>query len=207
MSQHRVYSFATSRSWRPFAVVVLTSAMFACATERPFVWVQDLPPARVEPDDAVNPRDTIAVVILDQPTMSGEFVVHDDGAYLQPTLGNVPVQGRSPAEIATDLQRRLNGMIVNPRATVSIVHIAPIRVSVVGEVRTPGPYELNRDRTLAGALAAAGWLTDFAGKDRVFVVRHGGGETRVRFPVRDVTAPDSRSARFRLRDGDVVVVE
>jgi polysaccharide export outer membrane protein len=187
--------------------VVLASAVLGCATERPFVWVQDLPPARADADGTINPRDTIAVVILDQPAMSGEFVVHDDGAYLQPTLGNVMVQGRSPAEIAADLQRRLTGMIVNPRAAVSIVHVATIRVSVVGEVRTPGPYELNRDRTLAGALAAAGWLTDFAGRDRVFVVRHGDGETRVRFPVRDVTAPDSRSARFRLRDGDVVVVE
>ena len=68
----------------------MTTALASCATERPFVWIQDLPAAAAgEADGTVRPRDSIAVVVMDQPTMSGEFVVHDDGSYLQPTLGNV----------------------------------------------------------------------------------------------------------------------
>jgi len=186
----------------------MTAALAGCATERPYVWIQDLPPAAVgEADGTVHPRDSIAVVVMDQPTMSGEFVVHDDGSYLQPTLGNVLVQGKTPAEIAADLQVRMKDMIVNPRVAVSISKVAPIRVNVVGEVKTPGSYELNRDRTLAGALAAAGWVTDFASKDRVYVARSGQNERRVRFALRELTSPESPSARFRLRDGDVVVVE
>ena len=186
----------------------MTAALASCATERPFVWIQDLPAAAAgEADGTVRPRDSIAVVVMDQATMSGEFVVHDDGSYLQPTLGNVMVQGKTPAEISADLQARLKDMIVNPRVAVSISKVAPIRVNVVGEVKTPGSYELNRDRTLAGALAAAGWVTDFASKDRVYVARNGQNERRVRFALRELTSPESPSARFRLRDGDVVVVE
>jgi len=186
----------------------LTAALASCATERPYVWIQDLPAtAAGEADGTVHPRDSIAVVVMDQPSMSGEFVVHDDGSYLQPTLGNVPVQGKTPAEISADLQVRMKDMIVNPRVTVSVSKVATIRVNVVGEVKTPGSYELNRDRTLAGALAAAGWVTDFASKDRVFVARNGQNERRVRFALRELTSPESPSARFRLRDGDVVVVE
>ena len=189
-------------------VLALTAALAGCATERPYVWIQDLPAAAAgEADGTVHPRDSIAVVVMDQPTMSGEFVVHDDGSYLQPTLGNVLVQGKTPAEISADLQVRMKDMIVNPRVAVSIAKVAPIRVNVVGEVKTPGSYELNRDRTLAGALAAAGWVTDFASKDRVFVARNGQNERRVRFALRELTSPESPSARFRLRDGDVVVVE
>lgn len=139
--------------------------------------------------------------------MSGEFVVHDDGTYMQPTLGNLMVLGRMPADIAADLQLRLKDMIVNPRVTVSIAKVAPIRVNVVGEVKSPGSYELIRDRTLAGALAVAGWVTDFASKDKVFVARQGQNERRIRFVVRELTSPESQSARFRLRDGDVIVVE
>jgi len=189
-------------------VLALTAALAGCATERPYVWIQDLPAAAAgEADGTVHPRNSIAVVVMDQPTMSGEFVVHDDGSYLQPTLGNVLVQGKTPAEISADLQVRMKDMIVNPRVAVSIAKVAPIRVNVVGEVKTPGSYELNRDRTLAGALAAAGWVTDFASKDRVFVARNGQNERRVRFALRELTSPESPSARFRLRDGDVVVVE
>jgi len=187
----------------------LTSAGGGCATtgDRAFVWVQDLPQTAGEAPGSIHPRDTLSVVVMDQPSMSGDFVVHDDGTYMQPTLGNVMVQGKTPAEVSAELLARLKDMVVNARVNVSIVHVATIRVSVVGEVKTPGSYELNRDRSVAGALAAAGWLTDFAGKDRIFVVRHGGNQQRVRFPLRDVTAPESRAAQFQLHDGDVVVVE
>jgi polysaccharide export outer membrane protein len=184
--------------------------LVGCAgSDRPFVWVNDLKPdAPANVDATIHPRDTIAVVVANQPSMSGEFVVHDDGGYMQPTLGNVQVVGRLPAEVAADLQARLKDMVVNPQVTVSVVHIAPIRISVVGEVKTPGSYELNRDRSVAGALAAAGWLTDFAAKDRIFVLRRGEkSQTRIRFPLREVTSPDAESAWFRLHDGDVVVVE
>jgi polysaccharide export outer membrane protein len=177
-----------------------------CATERPFVWVQDLPPVH-EGELVVGNRDTIVVVVRNQPTLSGEFVVRDDGAYLQPMVGSVAVAGRTPAQIADDLRARLKDMVVNPDISVSRARIAPIRVNVIGEVRTPGSYELARDRGVIPALAAAGWLTEFAGRDRIFVVRSARGERRVRFRTRELTGPDPRAAEFRLRDGDVVVVE
>jgi protein involved in polysaccharide export with SLBB domain len=186
---------------------VLTSAGVGCATDRPFVWVQDLPPATPEASPVIQQRDMIVVHVRDQPTMTGEFVVRDDGAYLQPWVGSVHVARRTPAEVATELQSRLEGMVVKPKVTVSISRAAPIRVNVVGEVRTPGVYDLTRDRSLAAALAAAGWLTDFAAKDRIFVVRGGAQEMRVRFRAREITAPDPHSSGFRLHDGDVVVVE
>lgn len=139
--------------------------------------------------------------------MSGEFVVRDDGGYLQPTLGSVVVQGMPPAQLADALMIRLRGIIVSPQVTVSVARSAPIRVSVVGEVKTPGSYDLTRDRGVTAALAAAGWLTDFATKDRIFVVRHGDADLRVRFRAQEITASEPHSASFRLRDGDVVVVE
>lgn len=186
-----------------------SASVSGCATTNngPFVWAQDLPPTAVEGPGTIHPRDTLSVVVLDQPSMSGDFVVHDDGTYMQPTLGNLMVQGKTAAQVTSELMARFKDMVVNPRVNVSIVHVATIRVSVVGEVRTPGSYELNRDRSVAGALAAAGWLTDFASKDRIFVVRQGANQPRVRFPLRDVTAPETRAGQFQLHDGDVVVVE
>jgi polysaccharide biosynthesis/export protein len=188
--------------------LTVTITMGACATERPFVWVQDLPPANSgEAKAVIQARDTIVVHVRDQPTMTGEFVVRDDGGYLQPMLGNVNVDRRTPADVGAELQGRLESLIVKPQVTVSIARAAPVRVNVVGEVKTPGVYELTRDRTVMGALAAGGWLTPFAAKDRIFVVRPGDKEVRVRFRTQELTAPEPRSPPFHLRDGDVVVVE
>lgn len=181
-----------------------------CAAERPFVWVQNLSDAEAGEGGrgaVIESRDAISVFVKNQPTLSGEFVVREDGGYVQPLLGDVAARGRSPAELAAYLQGRLKEMVVNPEVTVVVARPAPIRVNVVGEVKTPGAYELARDRAVIPALAAAGWLTDFAHRDRVFVLRAGSPERRVRFKVNDLTSAEPHAARFRLRDGDVIVVE
>lgn len=187
------------------AAVIASSV--GCATDRPYVWFRDLPASVTAPEAGglIRPRDLIVVHVRDQPSMTGEFLVREDGGYLQPTLGNVVVADRTPAQVASELTGRLTGIIVNPQVVVSIARTASVRVNVVGEVRTPGAYELTRDRTVAAALATAGWLTDFAAKDRIFVVRDGG--PRIRFRAPDLTSAESNSSRFHLRDGDVVVVE
>jgi polysaccharide export outer membrane protein len=198
------------RAWMAAAVIQLLQLVaIGCVAERPFVWVSDLPPAAAEAQAQalIGVHDTIVVVVQNQPTLSGEFVVRDDGAYLQPMLGTTPVEGRAAGQIAAYLQGRLKDLVVNPQVSVSIARVAPVRVSVIGEVKTPGSYELSRDRGVIPALAAAGWLTDFAARDRVFVVRAGTDQPRIRFRVSELTAADAHAARFRLRDGDVVVVE
>ena len=178
-----------------------------CATERPFVWIQDLPPVPPKGEGLIHARDTIVVAVRDQPTMSAELVVRDDGGVMVPTVGDVQVEGRPPGDVVTELQARLKEIIVRPVVTVSLSKVASVRVSVVGEVKSPGVYELGRDRSVAAALAAGGWLGDFAARDRIFVVRRGEGEMRVRFRAGEITSPDPRIARFRLNDGDVVAVE
>jgi polysaccharide biosynthesis/export protein len=200
----------------PALALVVSLALGGCA-ERPFVWVNDLPLPADEPT-VVGARDTLLVVVRNQGSLSGEFVVRDDGMYLQPTLGNIFVANREPASIAVELQTRLRGIVADPEVSVSIVKPAPIRVSVVGEVKAPGSYELARDRSVVSALALAGWLTDFARSDGVFVVRATATpapglrpalarDQRIRFSAPDITAAEPHAARFRLRDGDIVVVE
>ena len=158
--------------------------------------------------ETIEPRDTIQISVKNQPTLSGEFLVGDHGNYSQPTLGPIPVAGKTTDTVASELQRRLDGIVVTPEVSVSITKLAAIRVNVVGEVKTPGSYELTRGRGLIPALAAAGWLTEFADRDRIFVLRsETGGSQRIRFRARELTAAEPHATGFRLKDGDVVVVD
>jgi polysaccharide export outer membrane protein len=187
------------------ATLTLTLTTVGCVEQHPFVWVNDLPKATVEPAGAIEPRDTLLVIVKNQTSLSGEFVVRDDGGYQQPTLGNILVAGKTPEMVSAELAARLKDMVVLPEVTVAVVKVAAIRVDVVGEVKTPGAYDLTRDRGVIAALAAAGWLTDFAHRDRIFVVR--GGDKRIRFQAAALTGAEVHAARFKLHDGDVVVVE
>ena len=187
---------------------VFISISSGCATERPFVWVQDLPPA-AEPQGIIGARDVLLIAVQNQPALSGEFPVGDHGEYLQPTLGTIQVAGRTTEMVVSDLEARLKDLLVKPVVTVSIVKIANIRVNVVGEVRTPGTYELTRGRGVIPALAAAGWLTEFANGDKIFVIRSDGNGNvqRIRFKASELTAADPHATGFRLKDGDIVVAE
>jgi polysaccharide biosynthesis/export protein len=79
---------------------------------------------------------------------------------------------------------------------------------VVGEVKTPGSYELTRGHGVIAALAAGGWLNEFANGDRIFVISsEGGAPRRIRFRVRELTAAEPHATAFRLKDGDIVVAE
>jgi polysaccharide export outer membrane protein len=183
------------------------ASIVGCAAESPFVWVADLPVV-TQSGETISPRDTIQVSVRNQPGLSGEFPVSDHGEYLQPTLGTISVAGRTPEALVADLQIRLKDIVVKPEVSVSIVKVASIRVNVVGQVKTPGSYELARGRGVIPALAAAGWLTEFADRDKIFVIRsEAGAIERIRFRARELTAAEPHSTGFRLKDGDVVVVD
>jgi polysaccharide export outer membrane protein len=77
---------------------------------------------------------------------------------------------------------------------------------VLGEVKTPGRYDLAEGEGVLHALARAGGLTEFADPDLVFVVRSDASR-RIRFRYGDLAVAEPASARFQLRNGDVVVVE
>ncbi len=195
------------RPWTWGTACLALALTVGCATEGHFVWVDDIPIAS-QNIEAIEPRDTVVISVKNQPALSGEFVVGDHGNYLQPTLGTIPVAGKTTDAVAKDLEERLKNIVVNPEVTVTIAKMASIRVNVVGEVKTPGSYELLRGRGLIPALAAAGWLTEFADRNKIFVIRSEAGMTqRVRFRARELTAAEPHATGFRLKDGDVVVVD
>ena len=91
--------------------------------------------------------------------------------------------------------------------TVSLEEPRPFHVSVLGEVSKPGTYPLDpRASGVLGAVALAGGLTAFAHSDRIFVVR-AGAERKIRFSYDALFDPASGAARFKLTDGDLVIVQ
>jgi polysaccharide export outer membrane protein len=180
-------------------------AMGGCATTEQFDPLSSVPSEPASAEVMIHPRDTLVVVVQNQPTSSGEFAVRSDGGVNLPTVGEVSAAGRTLGQVAADLRPRYAAVFTNASVNIEVTP-APIRVNVVGEVKTPASYELTRDRSVTAALAAAGWLTEFADRDRILVVRRN-PHKRFRFSVHDITRPDDAVAQFRLLDGDVIVVE
>jgi len=142
-----------------FLLWLLVGGGAGCASEQPYIWGTQAPAVaaasgNVDARGLVQPRDTLLIYVKSQPAFSGEFPVREDGALLVPGLGDVPAAGLSTEQIRATLLERFKDVLVSPQVSVALMKAAPVRVNVVGEVKTPGIYELGRDRSLLTALAA-----------------------------------------------------
>jgi polysaccharide biosynthesis/export protein len=195
------------------ALVALAHAFsMACAattSTAPFVWANEWKePPVTEGEYVIGIGDALSVQVWEQEKMSASVRVRSDGKVSLPFLNDVPAAGMTPVNLARELEERLKPFIVAPRVLVAVDEARPLSVSVLGQVGTPGLHGLLPGAGVAQALAAAGGLKDFAKKDRIFVVRSEGAEPlRIRMTWDDVTAGLGTAGRFRLRTGDVVVVE
>jgi len=190
-------------------VVVGALGVAGCAPSGKWTWVRDLPAsADFSGDYLISAGDVISVRVVNQDSMSTKAKVRNDGRVALPLLGDVEVRGKKPASVRAELEARLKEFIVAPSVTVNIEEIAPVTVSVLGEVGHPGVVQMTDGAGgVAQALAAAGGLTDYASHDRIFVLRGGDKPLRVRFTYDDLSGGEMASTRFQLRRGDVVVVE
>jgi polysaccharide export outer membrane protein len=184
----------------------------ACRHAGDYVWVHDLPDsAGSDPEYQIAPGDVLAVRVWNEETMSGRARVRSDGKISLPFVNDVAAAGMSPNALARDLELRLNPVVNRPHVTVALDEERLLPVSVVGEVAKPGVYELLSGSGVLQAVASAGGTTQWASKDRIFVLRRaadrGDRPLRIRFSYEALSRAEKLAAGFRLRRGDVVVVE
>lgn len=187
------------------ALCLLGSLIAGCGPKGSYVWASQVPAPSGE--RVILPGDRLQIVVHGQETMSGEFEVRPGGEFVLPVAGRFRTVGLTANALAAELQKRLSGILAKPYVTVVIAARKAATVSVIGEVRQPGRYELQEGDGMLEAIARAGGFTPFADEDALFVVRRGSQTPRVRFKYSDLAAGVPSSLNFELVNGDVVVVE
>ncbi|MGE0447496.1 MAG: polysaccharide biosynthesis/export family protein [Vicinamibacterales bacterium] len=129
----------------------------------------------VTPDYVIGPQDLLRIIVFDEPTLSNSYRVDSDGSFQYPFLGRVEAGGKTLRELEQLLSTRLEGGFVRrAQVTVEVEQARQRSVFVIGEVRSPGKYQMTGQMTMLEALAAAGSVTANAGSE-VIVLRSGGG--------------------------------
>jgi polysaccharide export outer membrane protein len=185
-------------------------SLSGCISTQKFVTVDAVSasePSAQEPAYAIGVGDLLNIQVWDQDKMSAHVRVRADGRVSLPLLDDVEVVNQTPDHLARELEKSLKTVVVIPKVTVIVEESRPLSVSVLGEVARPGLQTLDRGAGLAQALAASGGITAFAHKSRIFVLRSGTQSARLRFGYEDITGAPGPARQFRLRTGDVVVVE
>lgn len=153
------------------------------------------------------PQDVVNLKVLNEPDISDPQLRIDNYGNLQvPLIGEVKAAGRPVPAVSTEIRQRLAQTYVrSPEVSISVVEPAKRVVSVEGEVKMPGVYELTTNTTLLGALAQAQSPLVTAKLDQVAIFRTINGQRMAaRFNIKDIRSGISPDPI--IMDGDVVVV-
>jgi polysaccharide biosynthesis/export protein len=161
------------------------------------VSVWEAPPAVLFGSTAMDPRAGAATT---QVTTFPEQMVAVDGTINVPFAGAVPVNGKSPQQIETEIARLLAGKANQPQVLVRVTHNMTSNVTVVGEVTQSLRMPLTaKGERLLDALAAAGGVRQPVGKMTIQITR--GGQVRA-MPLDSIIQDPKQN--ILLRPGDVV---
>jgi polysaccharide export outer membrane protein len=188
-------------------VLVALAASTGCAEVGDYVWFNQLPADASADEYLVNAGDLVSIRVLGHDEMTTRARVRADGRLAVPMIGEVMAQGRRPDAVRTDIETRLKAYLVMPSVTFVIEEPVVGSVAVIGEVSRPGVFPLDHGMRVDEALALGGGINDYASRSRIFVIRVAPRPERIRFTYQALTRNESNAAAFRLRAGDVVVVE
>jgi polysaccharide biosynthesis/export protein len=178
-----------------------------CAGPGTYVWFSALPPEVASGEYLVNVGDMVNIRVLSHDEMTTRVRVRADGRIALPIVGEVEARGKRPSALRSEIEARFKDYIVAPSVTLNIDETGPAHIAVLGEVVRAGVFPLEPNARLADALALSGGVTEYASRDRIFVVRTTPQPLRIRFTWEAVTRGQGQAAEFRLHPDDVVVVE
>ena len=191
------------------AITALSTAVPAAAQDAPTSQIDVCPGSYV-----IGPEDVLELAVWGSPEMTRTVPVRPDGKISLPLLNDVQAAGYTPMQLRDVLMKGLVTYMPEPAVSVLVREIHSFKVTVIGQVRTPGRYELKDRGTVVDVIAMAGGFSEYAKRDKIVVVRLDRGiSRRIPFSYDKLTsrvdtksgASDAR-AHVCVQPGDVIVV-
>ena len=155
----------------------------------------------------LGPEDVITVDVFDQPNYSrANLIVPPNGRISYPLIGHIIVAGRTTEDLEKEITEKLAEYIREPKVSVQMVQVHSLKYLVIGDVTTPGIYEMTRRLTVTEALAKAGYVTRFGELSKVAVLRMQKDGSTLPIPINMKEVERGKLQDIYLTPGDTVVV-
>ena len=194
---------------RIFWLGVFLLVLSGCATKYPPLEGGPAP-AQVTPDYIIGAGDSVNIFVWRNPELSSDVTVRPDGKITTPLVEDVPASGKTPTQLARDMEKELSVYVKNPVVTVMVGgFIGPYdeQIRVVGQATNPQALPYRDQMSLLDLMIAVGGLTEFADGNKAIVVRVIDGEWQ-QFGVRidDLINGADISANTYMLPGDILIV-
>jgi polysaccharide export outer membrane protein len=186
-----------------FALVCFAIALAGCASTHP-----PAPMAAQSADDLykVGPLDSLNIVVWRNPDLSGIVSVRPDGRISTPLAADVLAAGKTPDEIARDIEKALSKYVRDPNVTVLVTSFQGTfseQIRIVGEAAKPQAIAYRQNMTLLDVMIQVGGLTDFADGNSAVLVRK---DTSYTVRLKDLLKRGDISANAAVAPGDIIIV-
>lgn len=164
------------------------------------------------PDYIIGPLDTVNVFVWRNQEVTTTVTVRPDGRISVPLIEDMPATGKTPTQLARDIEGALSKYIRNPIVTVIVSGFTgPFaqQVRVVGEATEPQAIPFRANMTLLDVMISVGGLTEYAAGNRSTLVRYNTASKRQEeYTVRisDLIRDGDVSANVKINPGDVIII-
>jgi polysaccharide export outer membrane protein len=187
-----------------FAIVAV--AMTACGgTVRP---VETAPEANAE--YKIGAGDALNVFVFNHPDLSRDVPVRPDGLISTPLVENMQAAGKTPSELARDMEKALADFVRAPKVNIIVTTFVGAfgdQVRVVGQAARPQALPFRAGMTVLDVVIAVGGLAEFAAGNRAKLVRRvDGKEVTYKVKLDDLVHKGDIRANMPVRPGDVLII-
>ena len=153
----------------------------------------------------IGPGDILHISVWKDASLERIDTVRPDGMISFPLINEIQASGQTPMQLQKSIADRLRQYMNDPEVSVVVQEVHSFAVSVLGEVKTPGRYELKNQATVLDVLAQAGGLSEFASPSKIVILRDDNGvKHRILFDYN--TAVYGDEPPFFVHPGDIITV-
>jgi polysaccharide export outer membrane protein len=160
----------------------------------------------------MGPGDTVNVFVYRAPELSAELPVRPDGRISLPLVPDIQVAGRTPTELAREVEERLKRYVRDPNVTVmvrSFVGMPDQQIRVIGEAAQPMGMPYRDGLTVMDVMIGARGLTRYAAGNRAEIIRRNpttGEREVIRVRLNDLLRGGDITQDVPMRPGDTLVI-
>ena len=158
----------------------------------------------------IGPGDSINIFVWRNPDLSTTVTVRPDGRVSIPLVEDLEASGKTPTEVAREIEEKLAVYVRDPLVTVIVGgFVGPYsqQIRVLGEATQPQALPYREKMSVLDVMIAVGGLTDFAAGNKAKIIRVVDGvqkEYRVRLD--DLVRDGDITANVDMLPGDTLII-
>lgn len=209
-------SYRTERSreltrLRILFVATLMTMVAACGGNTRTITDEDVGETETSDNSyVIGPGDSLQVFVWGHEDLSTSVVVRPDGSISTPLVEDLPASGRTPTELAREVEKVLQNYVRSPTVTIIVQQFVgeySRQIRVVGQATEPQALNFRNGMTLLDVMIAVGGLGEFASGNKAKIVRRDGNqETTIRVRLGDLLNKGDMRENIRMVPGDVLII-